>query len=321
MLEIVFGDSACGSLKIAQSYGSGKYNSGCVGVIIAHADGSKPTKKEIKDAKRRFEEQERLNWENATPLGGSAADVYGFSLALSIGDISEGRPGVLRLRELEKLYGIYPLEEGTSAAHDDLLTCAQDAFDEVCRRVNSGESVRIWYSDQPDEMCGMYWIMSQLIQLENRENIYTIKLPEWESSRDNCIVKKRSWGDVSPGEWHKYIDLQKLAVPEFCKSCAMQWEMLRQENAKLRAVLNGQLISVPEDIYDSFIINEIESENTEFNEAVVVGRVLGKYQLGIGDSWVALRIEKLIDSGKLEIIAEAVENEPSYRRILRKTLI
>ena len=41
MIEIVFGESACGSLKIAQTYGKGKYRGSAVSIFMRHEDGSK----------------------------------------------------------------------------------------------------------------------------------------------------------------------------------------------------------------------------------------------------------------------------------------
>ena len=38
MIEIVFGESACGSLKIAQTYGKGKYRGSAVSVFMRHED-------------------------------------------------------------------------------------------------------------------------------------------------------------------------------------------------------------------------------------------------------------------------------------------
>ena len=74
----------------------------------------------------------------------------------------------------------------------------------------------------------------------------------------------------------------------------------------------------PENLYDPVIIREIEAESGEFQEAMIIGRVLGKYQLGIGDSWVALRIEEMIRAGKLETVTEAAENMPLYHRVLKR---
>ena len=42
MIEIVFGESACGSLKIAQTYGKGKYRGSAVSIFMRHEDGSVP---------------------------------------------------------------------------------------------------------------------------------------------------------------------------------------------------------------------------------------------------------------------------------------
>ena len=89
MIEIVFGDSAAGSLKQAQHFGKGKYHSGAIGVILSGSDGCKPTKEEIEQAKRRAEERARREWEQAAPMGGTPADVFPISLALSIGYIGK----------------------------------------------------------------------------------------------------------------------------------------------------------------------------------------------------------------------------------------
>jgi len=51
-------------------------------------DGTEPTPEEIAVAQNQVEEQHRLDWENAVPMGGNPKDVYGFNLMLSIGDIS-----------------------------------------------------------------------------------------------------------------------------------------------------------------------------------------------------------------------------------------
>jgi len=51
---------------------------------------------------------------------------------------------------------------------------------------------------------------------------------------------------------------------------------------------------------------------------VVIGRVLGKYRPGIGDSWIALRIEEMIRAGKLEALTKANKDMPTYHRLLKK---
>lgn len=52
--------------------------------------------------------------------------------------------------------------------------------------------------------------------------------------------------------------------------------------------------------------------------AIVIGNVLGKYQLGISDVWISSRIDKMIENGILDIIKDAQKGDGNYRRILRK---
>ena len=141
----------------------------------------------------------------------------------------------------------------------------------------------------------------------NQWNMYNvqvsiIKLPKWEADEKGNIVQKNSWSEVATEEWQRYLSSQKTALPVFIQSSVSLWQELQAENAPLRAMLNGKLVSTSEKLYDDFILREIKAEGEEFQEAKIVGRVLGKYQLGIADSWVAFRIEEMIHDGKLEAV-------------------
>lgn len=318
MVEIVFGESAGGSLKVAQSYGKGKYHGGCFGVIVTHEDGSKPTQEEIAQAQREAEERERAAWDNAVPLGGNSKDVFAISFGLSMGDISESFPGEKRLSALRELYRIYP--EDAAGVADEMFERSQKDAMEALRRIKAGEKVRIWYSSQPDELCGMYWFMDQLrLNGACDGDIYTVRLPEMEFKEDErIIIRKNSWGDIEPGECHRYIELEQKASSLLIKVCASRWKELQEENASLRAEINGKLMSVREDLYDEYILQELEKQPDEFREARLIGQVLGRYQLGIGDAWVARRVEAMVQAGSLSVAEEAGEGMPSYHRTLRK---
>ncbi|MEQ8201016.1 MAG: DUF3658 domain-containing protein [Syntrophomonadaceae bacterium] len=318
MIDIVFGESACGSLKVAQHYGEGKYHDGCIGVIVSHTDGSKPTKEEVEAAGREAKEKERLAWESATPLGGKIIDIYGFNLVLSVGDISENQPGIKRKQTLEHLYSVYPNDQGRHMV-EEILKRANEDLKAIRERAAAGEALRIWYSNQSDEMCGLYWFMGQLNQWGVHDGpVSIVKLPEWEADDKGNIIRKNSWGEVAPEEWHRYLALQRPVLPVFIQNCAAHWQELQAENAPLRAMLNGQLVSASRKFYDDFILREIAAEDEQFQEAMIIGRVLGKYQLGIGDSWVAFRIEEMIHAGKLEVVTTGTKDMPIYHRVLKK---
>ena len=320
MIEIVFGKNAYNSLIVAQSYGKGKYHGGAVSVFIRNTDGTEPTAEEIQAAQLQAEENARQEWENAIPLNGKREDIYCFDIALSVGDISDNGLGEQRKAVLRNMLFVCPVED-LEYQIEEIVQKANSALSSVKERYTNGAEIRIWYSYNPDELCGMNWLMSQLRPLNSPTAIYLVKLPIWEYGKENTAISRNSWGDIAPGEWGKYIYRQEEARPAFIAACAMKWRQLQEENAPLRVMLNGQLQSVSEDIYDSFIFREIAAQPEQFKMASVIGNVLGKYQLGIGDVWVSNRIDMMIEKGMLEVVQDAPKGELNYRRILRKCRI
>ena len=65
---------------------------------------------------------------------------------------------------------------------------------------------------------------------------------------------------------------------------------------------------------------ETRTMNVLLVQPIVIGNVLGKYQLGISDVWISNRIDKMLEDGVLEIIQDAPKGETNYRRILRKRM-
>lgn len=315
MLEVVFSSSAGGSLKVAQHCGKGKYQ-GSIGVVFGFTEGGeKPDEAALEAARKRAEEQARQKWERAVPMGGNPRDVYPIDLCLSMGDISEDTPGPRRRAALEPLFGTWPQE--TEPHLREYLEKVEETWAAFRERSAAGEPIRAWYSDNPDELCGLHWLMARLEELPHGE-IYVVKLPDWEPREDGTATRCLSWGEMSPDEWHRYLAYQRSVPQSLCVNYALRWRELQKENAPLRAVLNGRLVSVEETIYDSFIAREIDAAPVEFREAIIIGNIMGKYQLGIGDGWIALRIEELLRAGKLEAVSEAREDRPSYDRVLRK---
>ena len=316
MVEVVFSESACGSLKCAQSFGRGEYTGGLLGIVLEPSDGA-PSEEEIAQAKRRAEEEHRRKWERARPMGGRAQDVYGFSLCLSLGDISEKIPGPIRRQVLCAYCGFSPSVPGIGEQLDRWIDGGAETLRAVLERSAAGEPVRLWYSDQPDELCGFYWLLARLDGLESCGPVSAVKLPRWDQ-RDNSVVTYTAWGDVPPEEWSRFLPLEQPVSPTLRRACANRWKELQKENAPLRTVLNGMLAGVPEDFYDSFIRRTLVRMEREFNESRLIGEVIGRCQLGIGNGLIHRRIQAMVDAGELEALSQAAEGDPVYRRMLRK---
>ena len=313
MVEVVFGDSAAGSLKLAQSYGKGPYRPGAIGVILLREDGQEATEAEIEAARREAEAREKAAWESAVPLGGSAADVVSFSLALSVGDIAEA--GRARAEWRRSCAWRRSIPKEPCPRRRKFAKMPRQTFRKSRIACARGERVRIWYSQQSDEMCGLHWLAAQLCARQAPAGqVLLVRLPDWPEGAERYA----SWGDVAPGEWGRFLALQRQISPAGLAEIARAWAALQAENAPLRAVVNGGLRSVPEDFYDPWILREIAAQEETFYEGRLIGAVLEKYRLGIGDAWIALRVEAMVRAGKLIAREAAAEGKPAYHRHLQK---
>lgn len=136
-------------------------------------------------------------------------------------------------------------------------------MDAVRSRIERGETLRVWYSNAPNEMCGLYWLMSLLnLWKQSSAKVALVKLPEWETEEET-LIQHNGWGEVEPGKRQGYLSLQKTASPAFIRAAAFRWAGLQMENAPLRVIINGKLQSVPENFYDNFILREIAVESSQ----------------------------------------------------------
>lgn len=318
MLEVTFSESACGSLKVAQHYGEGKYRGGAFGFIATHKDGSGLSEPELERLRREADARARRAWEQAVPLGGRAADVFCFDLALSVGNIAREDFWENRRATLLRLWRAWDAAERCAEA-ERCVRGAQTALETLRERFDAGEDMRVWYSEQPDEFCGLHWLMAALSPWrDGRGNVFLVKLPAYlDEPESNCVRGFTGWGDVGPESWSRLAAGQKAVSPRLCRALAGIWRAAEEENAPLRAALNGHVRGVPESLYDGWIRREIAAAPEEFHEARLIGNVLGKHTPGIFDGWLALRIEAMVEAGELVVAQEGQEGRP-YSRMLRR---
>ena len=271
MLEVVFSDSAAGTMAVA--IGHKGFLGGATSVIIS--DGT-VSKEEIEKFQHQAEERERSGWENAIPLEGNRKDIVNLPLALSVGNISEAGICLERESALSLLLSILP--DMASEIVTELLNTSRKNYATLLEKAQNGEPIRVWVGRDPDDVCGLYWLLEQLRPIGfEKLDITIVELPMWETRPDGCIVQYNGWGEV-----------------------------------------DGKLVSVSETLYDTFILRELDTLDDEFRESVLVGQVLGKNQLGIGDGWIALRVEQFIKEGLLLPITTPAPNAPIYHRMLKK---
>lgn len=241
-------------------------------------------------------------------------DIYAFELALSVGDISEEIPGPERQAVLEDLITVaFPADKPRAAQH---VAEARATLDCILARYAQGEDLRIWTSDNPDDRCGLTWLLGRL-DGRGTGKVWLVKLPEWEEREDHTLVRYQGWGEVEPETWARLSAGQQEAPAILLRACRHEWKTLQLENAPLRAVVNGRLMSVPETFYDHVLRWALDRQPQEFSVGHLLAQALS-CQLGVGDGWFALRAEKLIAEGVLTVVKEAPDGDILYRRMMKK---
>jgi len=291
MIEVLFGESEAGAMKVAKNK-----------IVIGKVDG--PTSV-FMAGKKKPPEKPFCGW-----IEGTAEEVICLGFMLDIGDIRESVESSCR-REL--IYAMYAQDQWAQDEETKReLRNVGDYYVKELHRLKhfleDGEPVRVWYSDTPYSRCGLYSLCQILQKYGNK--ISAVKLPEY-VVRDKNIVFHHSWNEVSAEEFAGFLSYEKPLSREEIRMYAMLWEELAEENSPLRAMIGGRVLSVPEDFYDFLIWKWLG--NVPVKECRVIGNILGHAQLGVGDWWYAGRIEHYIQQGKILVVEDS---ENKYARVI-----
>jgi len=293
MLEVVFSDSEKGSMKAAKNYNAKTMPGGTVGYI-----GEKPTKAGLE---KHCESQ---------AVGGNLQDVVNIGFMLDIGDISGEIDGNERQEVFCKMWGRFNFDK---KEQEQFFRGQRKDMEKLLSAAKDGTPIRIWKSYAPYSACGFYYVCNILRDIDC--SISVVSLPEYCPISENKIVGYSCWGEIEPGKFYQLLSFERQLTQVEKRVISDYWRDLVAENAPLRAIINGRLTSVPENFYDFIIASNLP--DNDFIMARFIGELLGKYRLGISDSWYAYRIEKMIEENKLIVVEDKDLSHP-YGKVLRK---
>lgn len=293
LIEVLFGESEAGSMKAAKSESA----------IISHCSNGPTTT----IGKSLANENDTITW-----VKGISEEVICLGFMLDVGDIKQEVSSDYRKNLIFSL--LYQEQwEKNSETRKELLETGSAYVKELERLktyIESGESIRIWYSKSPYSICGLYFLCHWMKQYTNE--IYFIELPRYRISKDR-IISYQNWGEVSAEEFSYFLQYQKKISLNERKLYAQNWIELIEDNSPLRVILNNQVVGVPEDFYDFLIWKRLTEK--PIKQARLIGDILVHYQIGIGDWWYAKRIQYYIDNEVIEIVQDSGNK---YARLIRK---
>lgn len=307
MVQLCFGDSVKEMMKCAPVFG--KELGGATAVVLSSA---KPLKNPLEKAafavyrtlaapfyKHQAQKQEARRRAEAIPVDYTPGDVLALPGCLNEGIIageilSDARKEWMRAWLCFAPHGG---EAGTEADVEQYWQACRKDMQELLTRANAGETVRIWYDSTPGTLCGLY---AAVALLENAPcKVTLVKVPETETK--GAVTIRAALGEYGPGKFGGLLQYERPLPAADRRAWAGRWRSLQQENAPLRAVVDGELRSVPADFYDEIILAQAPAG--KIMTAQLIGKVLAECNLGIGDRLIYRRIERLIQADRLRVAA------------------
>lgn len=173
--------------------------------------------------------------------------------------------------------------------------------DQIKQRLdeNEREEVWLWMGQNQHDVCGYYWLISQLKEYQGRVVVlYFNNLPF--INEKGQIFYPATLHEIQPKEFLKAKKLnRKVTLSEF-EVDPDEWKKLCTENAMVRILEGGKkIVSKEEDFYDKDVLAGLSNEWQRGNKAM--HHILSKMKIKTGDLFLLWRMKKLAEEGKLEI--------------------
>lgn len=164
---------------------------------------------------------------------------------------------------------------------------------------NQEEELWIWMAQNQHDVCGYYWLVSQLQSYQGRIVVlYLNNLPF--INEKGQLFYPMVLHEIQPKEFLKAKKLnRKVTLSEF-EVDPDEWKKLCSENAPVRILEGGKkIVGKEEDFYDKDILNGVSNEWQKGNK--VMHAILSKMKIKTGDVFLLWRMKKLAEEDKLEI--------------------
>lgn len=162
--------------------------------------------------------------------------------------------------------------------------------------------VWIWMAQNAHDVCGYYWLMSQLKEYQGRVQVlYLNNLPF--INEKGQIFYPSYLHEIQPKE---FLKAKKLARPITLSEFEVdpdEWKKHCVDNALVRYLEGGKKIVGKEvEFYDKDILANITGDAQKLNK--IISNTLTKMKVKTGDVFLVWRIRELVAAGRLEAMGD-----------------
>jgi hypothetical protein len=167
---------------------------------------------------------------------------------------------------------------------------------------DESEQVWIWMGQNVHDVCGYYWLMSQLKDLQGKVQVlYLNNLPFL--NEKGQLFYPTNLSQIQPSE---FLKAKKLARPITLSEFELdpdEWKKLCQENEGVRFLEGGKkLVSMHIGCYDKEILSLLTKNAQKLPSAL--SNIMAKLKVKLGDVFIVSRIKALEEAGKVVFVGD-----------------
>ncbi|MEX6687106.1 DUF1835 domain-containing protein [Danxiaibacter flavus] len=161
------------------------------------------------------------------------------------------------------------------------------------------KDVWIWMGQNQHDVCGYYWLMSQLKAYQGRIFVlYLNNLPF--INEKGQLFYPSVLHQIQPKEFLKAKRLSRVITLSEFELDPDEWKKTCQENAMVRILEGGKKIAGKEvDFYDKSLLGAITGDFQKLPK--ILQTAFSKFKVNTGDVFLVWRLRKLVEQGVLEL--------------------
>jgi hypothetical protein len=164
---------------------------------------------------------------------------------------------------------------------------------------NSKEVIWIWAGQNAHDVCGYFWLISQLKEYAGRIFILYLNNLPFINEKGN-IFYPTTLHEILPKEFLKAKKLARAISKSEWELDPDEWNRLSGENAMVRMLEGGKkIVSKDADFYDMDILKSLTGEWQKGAKAMHT--ILSKMKVKTGDVFLLWRMKQLAEQEKLEL--------------------
>lgn len=157
---------------------------------------------------------------------------------------------------------------------------------------NTSLELWIWLGQNPRDVSGYYWLISQLMEFQGRIQVLYLNNLPFINEKGNIFYPTRL-GEILPKEYVKAARLARTVTLSEFELDPDEWNKLCVENGYIRVLEGGKkLISFPAAYYDNTLLDQLGTRAMKLPK--LIAQVHSKAKIELPEAFLVWRVKVLI---------------------------